>query len=120
MEQNPLEKIAKSWIAAINNNDADALASLYEADAVHKSPNLRKQKPETLGIITGRDAIREWERRAFSTMPSLHYVLREVTTSGDRAWIDYIRTVDGQPPRNVAELLIVRKNLIIESRVYNG
>lgn len=118
-----LEKIANAWIDAMNAHDAAKLADLYAPNATHISPNLRQQQPKTNGIIKGSGAIRAWEESAFRAMPSLQYELRQVTPdkATGRIWLDYIRKVEGQPDRYVAEVLLVRADgKIIGSHVYNG
>jgi limonene-1,2-epoxide hydrolase len=112
--------LARRWLAAFNGRDLDGLVGLYAEDAVHLSPKLRAQRPETLGRVTGRPALAAWWRDAFARLPSLRY--REIAlTAGDgRVFMEYERIVDGEPPLAVAEVLEVAAGAIVASRVYHG
>jgi ketosteroid isomerase-like protein len=116
----PLASIARAWLARFNARDLDALLALYADDAVHVSPKLRDKRPETKGEIRGKAALRDWWQDAFTRLPGLHYAERNVTASGARVFLEYARTVPGEPELLVAELFVVRAGRIVESRVFHG
>ena len=115
-----LQSIAFKWFDAFNNHNLEQLLSLYDDDSEHYSPKLKIRKPETQGMIIGKPALREWWRDAFDRLPSLNYKVTSLTANGDRVFMEYIRSVDGEENMLVAEVLIVKEGKIIASRVYHG
>jgi hypothetical protein len=114
------EQIAELWLRAFNDHDLEALLSLYHDDAQHFSPKLKIRKPETAGLITGKDAMRTWWRDALDRLPSLRYVKQSLTGNNNRVFMEYIRQVDGEEDMAVAEVLEIENNKIVYSRVYHG
>ena len=115
-----LQSIAFKWFDAFNNHQLEQLLSLYDDDAEHFRPKLKIRKPETQGMIIGKQALREWWQDAFDRLPSLNYKVTSLTANGDRVFMEYVRSVDGEENMLVAEVLIVREGKIIASRVYHG
>ncbi len=120
MTPEKLQSIAFKWIETFNNKELEKLLSLYDDDAVHFSPKLKVLIPETQGFVTGKQALREWWQDAFERLPSLNYKLRSLTANGDRVFMEYIRSVDGEADLLVAEVLDIKEDKIIASRVYHG
>lgn len=112
--------IAHKWFEAFNNHNLEQLLSLYDEDAEHFSPKLKIRKPETNGLVTGKQALREWWRDAFDRLPTLNYKVTSLTANSDRVFMEYIRTVDGEPEMLVAEVLDIKEEKIVFSRVYHG
>jgi hypothetical protein len=115
-----LQSIAFKWFDAFNNHNLEQLLSLYDDEAEHYSPKLKIHKPETNGLIVGKQALREWWQDAFDRLPSLNYKVTSLTANRDRVFMEYIRSVDGEENILVAEVLVVRDGKIIASRVYQG
>ena len=120
MNPTEIEAIACKWLEAFNTHDLEKLLSLYHTDAKHYSPKLKIRKPETNGLITGKDELREWWQDAFNKLPSLSYNATTLTASNERVFMEYVRKVEGESDMLVAEVLEVEKGLIIASRVYHG
>jgi ketosteroid isomerase-like protein len=120
MTPEQLQSIAFKWFETFNNKELDKLLSLYDDDATHFSPKLKNHKPETNGFVTGKQALREWWQDAFDRLPSLNYKVTSLTANGDRVFMEYIRTADNEDDMLVAEVLDIRENKIIASRVYHG
>lgn len=116
----PFATIARAWLRHFNDRDLDALLALYADDAVHVSPKLRDQRPETGGEIRGKAALRAWWRDCFERLPGLRYREQRVTASGDRVFLEYLRTVPGQADLIVAEQFVVARGSIVSSRVFHG
>jgi hypothetical protein len=53
-------------------------------------------------------------------LPSLHYKVTSLTANADRVFMEYIRTVENEEDMLVAEVLVVKENKIVASRVYHG
>jgi len=120
MTPEKLQSIAFKWFDAFNSHNLEQLLSLYDDDAEHFSPKLKIRKPETNGLVTGKDAMRDWWKDAFERLPTLHYKVKSLTANGDRVFMEYIRTVEGEENMLVAEVLEVKDGKIIASRVYHG
>lgn len=118
--EGPLHALASRWLEAFNARDLDSLLALYAADAVHVSPKLRERQPETKGEIRGTAALHAWWRGAMDRLPGLRYEPMHLTASGDRVFMEYLRTVPGEPDLVVAEVLVVRGGLIRHSMVFHG
>jgi ketosteroid isomerase-like protein len=117
---NTLQSIAFRWFEAFNNKEIEKLLSLYDDDAEHFSPKLKIKKPETNGLISGKEALQNWWQDAFEKLPSLHYKVTSLTANSDRVFMEYIRQVSGEDDLLVAEVLEVKNGKIVSSRVYHG
>lgn len=120
MDASQNEKIALKWFEAFNTHDLEALLSLYDDNARHFSPKLKIRRPETNGLVVGKDALRDWWRDAFDRLPSLQYNVTTLTANADRVFMEYVRKVDGEEDMLVAEVLEVKNGAIVASRVYHG
>lgn len=120
MTPEKLQSIAFKWFDAFNNHNLEQLLSLYDDDAEHFSPKLKIRQPETNGLVIGKQAMREWWQDAFDRLPTLNYKVTSLTANGDRVFMEYVRSVEDEENMLVAEVLVVRDNRIIASRVYHG
>ncbi|MFY7743287.1 MAG: nuclear transport factor 2 family protein [Flavobacterium sp.] len=112
--------IAYKWFEAFNLHNLEQLLSLYDDHAQHFSPKLKVRKPETNGLVIGKEAMREWWKDAFDRLPTLHYKVTSLTANSDRVFMEYVRNVEGEEEMLVAEVLEIRDAKIILSRVYHG
>jgi ketosteroid isomerase-like protein len=120
MTPEKLQSIAFKWFETFNNKELEKLLSLYDDDAEHFSPKLRILQPKTNGLVKGKQALREWWQDAFNRLPSLNYKVKSITATGERVFMEYIRTADGEDQMLVAEVLDIREDKIVASRVYHG
>jgi len=113
--------VARAWLTAFNAKDLNGLLALYREDAVHTSPKLRDRRPETGGEIRGKEAMRAWWQDAFERLPGLRYDERRVTAEGASVFLEYARTVPGEPELIVAERYdLDDAGLIARSHVFHG
>lgn len=112
--------IAMLWFEAFNAHNLEKLLSLYDDDAEHFSPKLKILRPETEGLISGKDALRNWWHDAFNRLPSLNYKVTSLTSNLDRVFMEYVRRVENEETMFVAEVLEIKEGRIIASRVYHG
>lgn len=112
--------IAMLWFEAFNTHNLEKLLSLYDDDAVHFSPKLKILHPETNGLVTGKEDLRSWWQDAFNRLPTLTYKVTSLTSNSDRVFMEYIRTVKNEDEMLVAEVLEIKEEKIIASRVYHG
>jgi ketosteroid isomerase-like protein len=115
-----LRGIAERWLLCFEKRELDGLLALYADDATHTSPKIRARHPETGGVLRGKAAMRAWWQDAFDHLPSMRYEARSITADGRRVFMEYVRTVDGEPDLPVAEVLDVAGGKIIASRVFHG
>jgi predicted SnoaL-like aldol condensation-catalyzing enzyme len=120
MSPEKLQSIAFKWFDAFNNHNLEQLVGLYDDEAAHFSPKLKILKPETDGLVTGKEALASWWQDAFDRLPSLHYKVTSLTANADRVFMEYVRTVEGEEDMLIAEVLVVKENKIVASRVYHG
>ncbi len=117
---NNLKNIAQAWFNAFNTHDIEALLALYDEDAEHYSPKLKIHQPATNGFIKGKAALRAWWTDAFTRLPDLHYELLHLTAEADQVFMEYIRQTPGEEDLRVGEVLIIKNNKIVSSRVYHS
>jgi len=116
----PNLQIATQWLAAFNAHNLEGLLALYADDAVHYSPKLKLRQPESNGLIKGKDSLRDWWKDAFIRLPTLQYLATSLTVNDNRVFMEYTRKVHGENDMLVAEILEIKNDLIVASRVYHG
>lgn len=119
MSTEELHRVAHAWIDAFNAKDLEGLLALYDENAEHFSPKLKVRHPETKGLIKGKKALRTWWRDAFDRLPTLTYQLVRLTAEENRAFMEYIRHVDGEEDLFVGEMLELRDGRIVASAVFH-
>lgn len=120
LDPDRLRAIAQRWLDAFARHHLDDLLALYAEDAVHTSPKIRVRHPDSGGFLRGKQALRAWWRDAFERLPGLHYQLTSITADGERVFMEYVRQTPGEPDLPVAEVLDVRGDHIVASRVFHG
>ena len=113
-------QVAKKWLTAFNTRNLEKLLVLYADDAAHYSPKLKLRHPETNGWINGKENLRTWWKDAFDRLPTLLYEPTSLTANKERVFMEYIRKVEGDENMLIAEVLEIKNNLIVASRVYHG
>lgn len=119
-DRNSLLDLARAWLDAFNARDLERLLALYDEAAIHTSPKLRAQKPETNGEIRGKAALRAWWADAMNRLPGLHYAGKHLSAGEDRVVMEYERQNPGEASYMVAETLVVSGGRIVSSHVYHG
>ncbi len=114
------KQIAHKWFEAFNARDLEKLLALYDDQAQHFSPKLKIRKPETEGLIKGKEALRDWWRDSFDRLPTLRYEVTKLTADDEQVFMEYIRHVRGEDDLRVGEVLEIRNGKIVSSRVYHG
>ena len=114
------EAIAHRWFAAFNAHDLEQLLALYADDAEHFSPKLKVRRPETHGLVKGKEELRSWWRDSFERLPSLRYEVLTLTANSTQVFMEYLRHVAGEEDLRVGEVLMIKDGLIRSSRVYHG
>ncbi len=120
MSAEDCKAIANRWMNAFNAHDIIELLNLYDENAVHYSPKLLERKPETKGLIKGKPELYAWWKDAFERLPTLSYKPTKFIAEADCIFMEYIRSVEGEKDLKVGEVLEIKNNRIIASRVYHG
>lgn len=120
MENPHLKQIAEKWFAAFNEKNIDALLALYDDNAEHFSPKLKVRQPETKGLIKGKQQLHDWWKDAFDRLPTLHYKPNYFIAGTNSIFMEYVRSVQGEPDMVVGEVLFFRDGKIIASKVFHG
>ena len=114
------QQLVERWIATFNARDLDGLLALYSDAAVHHSPKLREQWPDTLGQISGKPALRAWWANSFARLGGLSYDTISITADRGQAVLEYWRRLPGSADLRVGEVFRCERGQIIESFVYHG
>ncbi len=120
MTEQQNQSIAFKWFDAFNAHNLEQLLALYDDNAEHFSPKLKIRKPETDGLIKGKNALRDWWQDAFDRLPTLNYKVTSLTANENRVFMEYIRRVENEEDMLVAEVLEIKDGKIVFSRVYHG
>lgn len=120
MNTTKLKSIAIKWFEAFNKHDLEMLLALYDEHAEHFSPKLKIRQPETNGLIKGKAALRLWWQDSFHRLPTLNYEVVNLIADDEQVFMEYIRHVDGEADLKVGEVLEVKNNFIVASRVYHA
>lgn len=115
-----LVAITERWFDAFNEHNLEKLLTLYHNEARHYSPKLKTRNPETNGLVIGKDELRSWWKDCFERIPSLRYVPKQFIVDKSAVFMEYTRHVEGEEALLVGEVLEIKDNLIISSRVYHG
>ena len=120
MNSKDLKNIATLWFKAFNEHDLESLLSLYDENAEHFSPKLKIREPETIGLIKGKDALRNWWKDCFERLPTLQYEVQKLTADSEQVFMEYTRKVEDEEDMKVGEVLEIKNDKIVFSRVYHG
>lgn len=120
MPEQELTTIAAHWFEAFNEHNLEKLLALYSDDAQHYSPKLKLRKPETQGLIKGKQALREWWHDSFERLPTLRYIPTRFIADQHSIFMEYIRHVEGEEDMTVGEVLEISNGLIVASKVFHG
>ena len=114
------KNIANSWFEAFNQHNLENLLALYDDNALHYSPKLKLNHPETNGLIKGKEQLRKWWGLSFEKLPTLQYFPQLIIVDGNNVFFEYLRKVDGQDDMTVGELLEIKNGVIVKSKVYHS
>jgi ketosteroid isomerase-like protein len=93
---------AAGWVADWNAHDLDRVLRHYAQDVVFRSPVAARVRPESGGVLHGKEALADYWAAALPLNPDLHFTLEETFASVGGLTILY-RNQRGQ---QVAETLV--------------
>lgn len=88
------ENFARKWIDDWNSRDLERILAHYSEDFVMSSPLIAKVANEPSGTLRGKQAIREYWRKALERAPDLRFELL-ATLLGAHSVVIYYRGVRG-------------------------
>jgi hypothetical protein len=80
---------ATEWCNAWNAHDPDAVVAHYADDVVVHSPLAAQLRPESHGVLRGKDVVLSYYRDGLAASPGLQFTLIEVCTGVDEITIVY-------------------------------
>lgn len=87
------EAFARSWIAAFNAGDLDAILAHYADDVAHSSPTVVRLLGEPSGVVQGKAALRAYFAKALAAAgPGLRYDVTRIYAGAHGVTILYDRT----------------------------
>lgn len=104
ISQQLAETLTAEWIAAWNAHDIDAVLEHYTEDFELSTPMAAKVVPETKGIIRGKEAIRDYWKKALIRIPDLHFELTKILTGVNGIVIYYTNTATGKTAAEMLQL----------------
>lgn len=88
------QEFAKTWIAAWNAHDVDAILGHYAQHVVYASPLIARLPGVVSGRLNGIHKVRDLCVRALARYPNLHFDLLQVFGGVD-SLVVYFRSVNG-------------------------
>ncbi len=117
IEREAAVSAAQEWLEAWNAHDPDRVVAHFAADVVVSSPVAAQLRPESNGVLRGKQAVLSYYRDGLAASPDLEFTLIEVCIGVDGFTIVYRNQRGGV----VAETLTVRDGgLASEVRVSYG
>lgn len=95
--------MARSWIAAWNSHDMDAILAHYTEDLEMSTPYIVSIMNDPTGTLKGKSAVGGYWQKALQAYPDLHFVLENVYASVNAVAISY-RSVNN---RKALEMLML-------------
>jgi uncharacterized protein (TIGR02246 family) len=84
-----LQALAREWIAAWNAHDLERVLALYTDDSEMTSRYIVTLGFDPGGTLRGKDALRDYWRKALTLRPKLHFTLEEAFVSPDSVALLY-------------------------------
>ena len=104
------QAFARSWAAAWNAHDLDAVLALFAEDVVFTSPLAARLNPDSAGVVRGKAALRDYWSTGLVKAPQLHFEINWVMQGIDLVVIGF-RNEQGI---DRCELLRFRGDLVTE------
>ena len=115
------ERIYHEWDTALGAKDLDGAMRLYAPDCVLESPLVRHLLAAELGIVKGREKLREFVRIVFDRQPRARQRYREgFFTDGHKLMWEYPRSTPSGEQMDFVEVMEIKDGLICRHCVYWG
>jgi ketosteroid isomerase-like protein len=112
-----VHRFVQDWCAAWNRHDVEAVLDHFHEDVIFTSPVAQRVVPETIGVVQGKPALRDYWMRALEMVPDLHFTIIGVYSGVDAVVIHY----RNQRGVDVCEVLVFGGELVRRGYgTYNG
>jgi ketosteroid isomerase-like protein len=82
-------RLVERWTSAWNDHDLDAILECYRDDVELRSPFVRRVDGGDVGVLCGKDSLREYFASALERFPALHLDVREVVAGPGQVTVSY-------------------------------
>ena len=121
MNTSVAETIYERWDEALGKKDIDAALELYTDDASIESPLVRHLLDQADGVMSGKEALRDFLEIVFSRTPELRQRYRRgFFSDGSTLMWEYPRMTPDGEQMDFVEVMELRDGLIARHRVYWG
>lgn len=86
------QHFAAEWVEAWNSHQLDRILSHYTDDFCIETPMALKLFPESQGVISGKDLVRQYWTLGLEKIPDLHFEILDVLAGVNSLAIYYINT----------------------------
>lgn len=115
------EAIHHAWNAALETKDVEGAVKLYAENATLESPLIRYLLRTDVGVLSGREQIRDFLPIVFKHQPKERRTFRhDVFTDGQVMMWEYPRKTPDGDQMDFTEVMELRDRLIQHHRVYWG
>lgn len=83
------QKFAEEWISVWNSHDLEAILSHYSDDIEISTPMIQMATGGKENILQGKDAVRDYWKKALEKYPELHFNLIKSTAGVDSVALFY-------------------------------
>lgn len=97
------QEFAQEWIEVWNSHDLDRILTHYSEDFSIESPLALKRLPETKGIVSGKENVRNYWRIGLDGIPDLKFELIDILVGINSITLYYLNTATG---KKTAELMV--------------
>ncbi|MGI9079307.1 MAG: nuclear transport factor 2 family protein [Acidimicrobiales bacterium] len=82
-------RLVERWTSAWNDHDLEAILDCYRDDVELRSPFVRRVDGADVGILCGKDALREYFASALDRFPALHLDVCDVVAGAEQVTVSY-------------------------------
>jgi len=93
MTNDEARAFADEWYAAWNSHDLEAILAHYDEVLVFSSPNIKALGASPDGVLTGRDKVAAYWRKALDLRPDLAFTPEHVLVGIDSVTLTYTSSV---------------------------
>ena len=89
MDHSTASSFALRWAADWNNRDLEAILGHFADDVVFSSPIAAQVRPESDGVIRGKDQLRQYWGEGLKRIPDLHFDVEAVYVGVQTVVVNY-------------------------------
>ncbi|QMU30017.1 nuclear transport factor 2 family protein [Adhaeribacter radiodurans] len=102
---------AEEWVSSWNSHNLERILEHYTEDFTIETPMALKIKPETEGVVVGKNQVREYWQQGLKLIPNLRFEIIDVLTGINGLTIYYRNTATG---RKTVEIMFFNEQQKVE------